>query len=115
MTRRCRHKKGCSHENCDCKVFTSPCLTHSKVGLCLHLQWSQFNINMDVDFSPPCLPVSNIDQYDGKIEKKRAFLERMKFIENMAYICIEEDNEASAVSWLKSAKLCCLKSKEYQS
>ena len=80
QTKRCRHRKGCSHEDCDCRVFTSPCLTHSKVGLCLHLQWSQFNINMDVDFSPPSLPTSNMDQYDGKIDDKRAFLERMKFV-----------------------------------
>ena len=78
--KRCRHRKGCSHQDCDCKQFTSPCLTFSKVGLCLHLQFSKINLNLDIDFVPPSLPTRNTDQYDGTVDKKRAYLERMMFV-----------------------------------
>ena len=66
-TVRCRHRVDCeAHDNsCDCKEYTSPCLTHTKSGAVLHLEWggkgrNQFNIDVDL---VPILPTST--PYNG--------------------------------------------------
>ena len=44
----------------------------------MHLQFTNpdgsLEMNLDVDVSPPSLPVGNIDDYDGSNTKKRAWL-----------------------------------------
>ena len=76
---RCRHEINCPDhmrrkenphhvETCDCKVFNSPCISYSKIGIVLHLQYEEPDgsfLNLDVDVSPPSLPVKNIDKYNG--------------------------------------------------
>ena len=69
-------------ETCDRKVFTSPCLTFSKIGLVLHLEFKQPGgdlLNLDIDINPPALPVSRSeyeDEFDGRNVEKRERLER---------------------------------------
>ena len=85
---RCRHEPGCEEhaktiddpeykETCDCRNFTSPCLSWSKIGVVLHLEFHNDDgsvINLDVDISPPSVPVSL--NFDGTNTKKRAWLEK---------------------------------------
>ena len=63
-------------ENCDCNEFVSPCLTYTKIGVALHLEFHdpEGKFNLDVDVSPPTIPVTNVDEYEGSNEKKRAWL-----------------------------------------
>ena len=71
-------------ETCQCRVFTSPCLTFSKIGLVLHLEFTQPGgdlLNLDIDISPPALPVSRgyrdrTGEFDGRNVQKRERLER---------------------------------------
>ena len=69
-------------ETCDCRVFTSPCLTFSKIGLALHLEFTQPGgdlLNLDIDINPPALPVSKRrreTEFDGRNVMKRERLER---------------------------------------
>ena len=76
---RCRHEINCPDhmkrkenpqhvETCDCKVFSSPCITYSKIGIVMHLQYQEPDgtfLNLDVDVSPPSIPVKNIDKFNG--------------------------------------------------
>ena len=87
---RCRHKPNCKDhkkkkdnpqhkESCNCRVFTSPCMSFTKIGLAMSLKFdepdgSQFNI--DVDVSPPTIPVINNDWYNGSNKKKKEWLEK---------------------------------------
>ena len=64
---RCRHDPGCEEhaksrgnpkykETCQCSNFTSPCLSWSKIGVVLHLEFVNDDgsvLNLDVDVSPP--------------------------------------------------------------
>ena len=89
---RCRHKPKCEEhqkkkddldyvEKCNCKNFSSPCLTFTKIGIVLHLQFIEPDktlINLDVDVSPPSIPVQNINKYDGCNQKKRQWLEKYR-------------------------------------
>ena len=54
---RCMHQPDCKvkdqskHiENCDCQVYTSPCLTHSKIGAVLHLQFDAEKCNVHENY-----------------------------------------------------------------
>ena len=83
--KRCHHRPDCKitndgkHQaNCDCKVFTSPSLTYSKIGGALHLRFGKFGFNLDIDINPPNIPTCNIDQYDGSNWHKRQHLEKTK-------------------------------------
>ena len=96
---RCRHQPDCQdhkkkmtdrnhEETCNCRVFTSPCLSFSKIGLALHLEFTQPGgdlLNLDIDINPPALPVSRTYNYksheydaefDGRNVMKRERLER---------------------------------------
>jgi len=101
---RCRHDPGCEEhakkkddpsykESCQCRNFTSPCLSWSKIGVVLHLEFVNDDgtvLNLDVDVSPPSIPVSRgktWDRYgrvngeplfDGSNAAKRAWLEKMR-------------------------------------
>ena len=83
--KRCHHRPDCQlttdgkHQtDCDCKIFTSPSLTYSKIGAALHLRFGKFGFNLDIDVTPPFIPTCNIDQYDGHNWEKRQYLERTK-------------------------------------
>ena len=70
---RCRHEPGCQEhlrrladpecmEKCDCRNYTSPCLSYSKIGLVLHLEFVNEDgslLNLDIDVSSTSYPVSN--------------------------------------------------------
>ena len=77
-------------EECRCRNFTSPCLSYSKIGLVLHLEFVNSDgsiLNLDVDINPPSFPVSKggykrgktlveDPDYDGGNTDKRAWLEQ---------------------------------------
>ena len=76
------HKKY-DPQTCGCKNFTSPCITFSKIGLVLHLEFKQEDgslLNLDVDVCAPSLPFTNMSKlekdFDGSNTQKRARLER---------------------------------------
>ena len=108
---RCRHNPHCEEhlkrnhnpnyeENCDCRVYTSPCMSYSKIGLVLHLKFVNQDgsfLYLDVDVNPPSFPVSKrryksysyknqsgypsadlVDEpdFDGSNTDKRAWLEK---------------------------------------
>ena len=93
--KRCHHEPTCQahDESCGCAVYTSPNLTHSKIGIVLHLQWTMADgskTNLDCDVNCPNLPINT--PYDGGIleiqeflrtEKPVAWLEEYKKLENM--------------------------------
>ena len=66
------------YKTCGCQVFTSPSLTHSKIGAVLHLEWrTGGNIStIDVDINCPILTTST--EYDGGIEEVRKYLDTEK-------------------------------------
>ena len=82
---RCKHKPDCQdhhkklNQGCDCREYTSPSITFSKIGVVLHLEFcdeeGRPQLNLDVDISPPTLYVDNED-YDGNNVDKRAWLLR---------------------------------------
>ena len=103
---RCRHLPGCQEhqkttedpsykEKCQCRNYTSPCLSYSKIGLVLHLEFNNKDgsvLNLDVDINPPQFPVSKRryneyryissvkivedPDFDGSNKHKRAWLEK---------------------------------------
>ena len=101
---RCRHDPGCEEhakkkddpgytEMYTCKNYSSPCLTWSKIGVVLHLEFVNDDgsvLNLDVDVSPPSIPLSTGSKknrwgdyehepvFDGSNEDKRAWLEKMR-------------------------------------
>ena len=53
MNVRCKHEQECKEKDhcenecsCNCQVYNSPCLTHSKVGAVLHLQFDADKCNI---------------------------------------------------------------------
>ena len=104
--KRCKHEKDCQEhlktsfhpeykEKCDCRVFTSPCISYSKIGLVLHFEFDNKDgskFNLDVDVCPPTFPISSRmyrkkrfpsflevikePSFDGSNQEKRAWLER---------------------------------------
>ena len=101
QARRCRHrpdcdphrdglaecKNGCtescesfSHERtCNCKEYTSPSLTITKIGVALHVKFAlkdgSFSF-IDCDINIPTIPTST--RYDGGIDVVQRFLMRVK-------------------------------------
>ena len=84
---RCRHHPDCGEhkkkqespeyeETCNCKFYTSPCLTVSKIGIVLHFEFKEADglFNFDVDVNPPTIPVRNIHSFDGSNQLKRIWL-----------------------------------------
>ena len=73
-----------------CRNYTSPCLSYSKIGLVLHLEFVNEDgslLNLDIDVNPPSFPVSKrrykkygwVEEepdYDGSNTLKRSWLER---------------------------------------
>ena len=85
--KRCKHKRDCLHEdNCDCREFTSPCMSWTKIGATFHIKFSKYYVNLDVDLKPPNFRTSNIDDYNGSNRKKRKYL---------------EENRETLVGWLE--------------
>ena len=77
--KRCKHKADCNHEdNCGCTEFTSPCMSWTKIGAALHVKFSKYGLNLDIDLNPPNIRTRNIDSYDGDNWKKRQYLEENK-------------------------------------
>ena len=86
---RCKHNPDCEEhlkkvdnpdyeEKCECRNYTSPCMSYSKIGLVLHLQFAQEDgsiLNLDVDVNPPSFSVSKRIYkrltMNGKIGKSR--------------------------------------------
>ena len=59
----------------------TPIFKSLKIGVALHLEFDEPDepngkLNLDVDVSPPTIPVRFIENYDGNNEKKRRWLER---------------------------------------
>ena len=89
---RCRHEVTCEDHHvhkrddpqiCGCKNFTSPCITFSKIGLVLHLEFMQEDgslLNLDIDVCAPSVPFTKMfkleKDFDGSNTQKRARLER---------------------------------------
>ena len=77
--KRCRHKRDCNHEdNCGCREFTSPCMSWTKIGIVLHVQFSKYGFNLDVDLNPPNLMVKDMEwsKYNGSNGSKLNYLEQ---------------------------------------
>ena len=55
-------------ETCDCKNFTTPCFSLSKIGLVLHLNFDdeKGSILLDVDVSAPSFSMSQVSSFSGK-------------------------------------------------
>ena len=115
---RCHHEETCldhkrklknpNHlETCNCRNFNSPCLTHSKIGVVLHLEFRQEDgslLNLDVDVCPPSLPFSKRKDYFGKEEEdfdgsntlKRKKLEEERLVDwRKEWDKSEDNSEAS--------------------
>ena len=87
---RCRHKSDCQdhkeklnnkehQETCDCKVFSNPCMSYTKIGVALHLEFHEEDgtkFNLDVDVSPPTIPVKNVENFNGSNQSKKKWLEK---------------------------------------
>ena len=96
QARRCRHRVGCQQHlkcqcldtskcdkacqyQCDCKEFTSPSVTWSKIGAVLHLQWldkDNKRVTVDCDLNVPTIPCGT--DYDGGVLEIREFLQKTR-------------------------------------
>ena len=75
--KRCHHEPTCQahDEKCECKVFTKPAITHSKIGIVLHLQWTMADgsqANVDCDVNCPNFPI--LTPYDGGVWEVQEYL-----------------------------------------
>ena len=96
--KRCRHHKDCaahhdqglpecmnncigvcdffSHERtCNCKMFTSPSVTITKIGAAIHVGFSD-GTTVDCDLNVPTIPT--FTQYDGSVTHVRNYLSRVQ-------------------------------------
>ena len=64
-------------------------MSWTKIGATLHIKFSKYNVNLDVDLNPPNFRTRNIDDYNGSNRKKRKYL---------------EENRATLVGWLEEWK-----------
>ena len=95
--RRCRHRADCaahhvqnlpecrmpsdecspqchffSHpRTCDCKEFTNPSLTITKIGAALHIEFPDHTV-IDCDINVPTIPIST--PYDGRVQEVKHYL-----------------------------------------
>ena len=130
---RCRHDPGCEEhaktkddpnykESCQCRNFTSPCLSWSKIGVVLHLEFVNDDgsvLNLDVDVSPPSIQVSRGKErgwrgrvtgegplFDGSNAAKRAWLEQMRMPGWLTeWIKTEDMSEAASEDTTRSVRL----------
>ena len=62
---RCPHKPGCPHsEGCGCREYTTPSLSRSKVGVVLHLSFTNEDGSknfLDVDVNVPTMDVGTME------------------------------------------------------
>ena len=97
---RCCHEPGCEEhaktkddpsyrETCNCENLTSPCMSWTKIGVVMHLEFNNDDgsvLNFDIDICTPIVPVDKsvnslgqeTDYFDGRNELKRAWLERRR-------------------------------------
>ena len=130
---RCKHKIDCEEhlkkmhqpeyeENCNCENYTSPCLSFSKIGVVLHLEFVNEDNTvtyMDVDINPPSIPVSKRlyqeypqgpvieeEDYDGSNTDKRAWLEEHRPINwKTEWDKSEDMSEAAADGLMRCVRL----------
>ena len=116
QVRRCRHSVDCaahhkeglpecrnncndvcnyfSHEKtCQCQEFTSPCLTMTKIGAALHLQFLDGS-RVDCDINVPTIPTSTY--FDGAVDKVQDYLERNKPVGWLEELSKLEDHHPAA-------------------
>ena len=101
---RCRHEPNCQDhkkrkddpdhkETCNCRVFSSPSISFTKIGIAIHLEFDEpdgTKFNLDVDVSPPTIPVTNVDQYEGDNKKKREWLEKNRSLDDSDFLEIKK-------------------------
>ena len=116
---RCRHEPDCQDhkkrkdnpehkESCDCRVFTSPCMSFTKIGLAMSLEFDEpdgSKLNLDVDVSPPTIPVRNNEKYDGSNKKKREWLEKHRPVNWISEWRKSYDMTAAAEGGKRSVRL----------
>jgi hypothetical protein len=95
QAQRCRHAADCeTHDDGDdCAEFTSPCLSHSKMGAVLHMGWRVQDGGMfyfDIDLTCPTIPTST--EYDGSFLDAKEFL-----MKNKPRGWLEEANKMEAI------------------
>ena len=96
--RRCRHQANCSAHHiqslpecedgcagdcnffshkrtCNCEESTSPCLTLTKIGVALHLQFED-DSRMDCDLNVPTIPTSS--EYSGSVMEVEEYLDKAR-------------------------------------
>ena len=116
QARRCRHTANCaahhkeglpecrnnckevcnyfSHEKtCSCQEFTSPCVTVTKIGAALHLEFPDGS-RVDCDINVPTIPTSTY--FDGSVDKVQDFLERTKPVGWLEELSKLEDHRPAA-------------------
>ena len=110
---RCRHEHTCEdhlirlrnphhQETCDCRNFTSPCLTFSKIGLVLHLEFKQDDgtcLNLDVDVNPGAIPYKSSFDGSNKNKRKRLEKERYRLVDWKTEWDKTEDNSEICGNW----------------
>ena len=63
-------------------------LSFTKIGIAIHLEFDEpdgTKFNIDVDVSPPTIPVTNVDQYGGDNKKKREWLEKNRLLDDLEF------------------------------
>ena len=71
---KCEDKEECSC-HCSCRQFSTPSLTHSKIGAVLHLEWVETDgttVNLDCDLNVPTVPCGT--PYNGAINEISVYL-----------------------------------------
>ena len=53
-------------------------MSWTKIGAAIHVKFSKYGLNLDIDLNPPNIRTRNIDQYNGHNWKKRQYLEKNK-------------------------------------
>ena len=78
VCRRCRHKPGCPHDDdvfTGCRIFLSPCLSRSKIGVVLHLAFIMFDGSIHyIDCDINCPVMSPSTTYDGSVNAVQTYL-----------------------------------------
>ena len=53
-------------------------MSWTKIGATLHVKFSKYGLNLDIDLNPPNVRTRNIDQFNCSNQKKREYLEKNK-------------------------------------
>ena len=51
-------------------------MSWTKIGAALHVRFSKFGFNFDIDLNPPNIRTKNIEHYDGYNRNKREYLRK---------------------------------------